>query len=132
MKNKKISITDMVVGIAAIVGLIGIFLPWASISAFGISVTARGTDGNGWICLIMFIAILGVVCYNIYKKFEWTKLCVTIAAGIAFLIAIINLFDVTGSGLPVGIGLILTVLASLACGIMPWIPLGKKVAKKEK
>lgn len=129
MKNKQISVKNIVVGIAALVGVIGVFLPWAQFSMLGISISANGTEGIGWISLIMFVGILGIVAYDIYKKASWAKIGITVAAGVALLIAIIELIDTLSSGLTLGFGLILVFLAALVCGIMPWLPIGKGAKK---
>ena len=130
MKKKQISTTNIVVAVSAVVGIIATFLPWMSASVLGITLSASGTEGNGLISLFMFIIILGVVAYSVYKKADWAKICISIAAGIALLIAIINLIDGASNGFTIGFGLILVIIAALVCGIMPWIPMGKKPAEK--
>ena len=130
MKNTKYSITDIVVAVAAVVGIIATFLPWMSVSVLGVSISAKGSDGDGWITFVLFIAVLGVTIYNMFKEAKWAKIVITILAALAALIALIKVPDALSNGFTLGIGIILVIIAGIVAAVMPWIPMGKKSAKK--
>ena len=96
--------------IAAAVGVISMFLPWASILGF----TANGMHGAGilvFICFLGagFLSFTGDQTTNL-NKLNW--MLTLIAGGIAFLITLINFFDAPKS--IVGFGLYLSLAASAA------------------
>ena len=124
--KKQISIASIVVAVASVVGIIATFLPWAVTSAFGISVSVKGIEGDGVICLIMFAAVLGVAIYSMFKdEAKWQKICICVAAAIAVLVALIDVINVLNNGFTAGIGAYLAIIAGLVGAIMPWIPIKK-------
>ena len=99
--------------IIAVVGMIGTFLPWASISGF---VTVSGTQGDGWITFVLF-AIGGAIAFFSGEKTEAIKkkisTAVWVPAAIAAIIALINLFKLS-HGFSASFGLWLVIFAGLA------------------
>jgi peptidoglycan/LPS O-acetylase OafA/YrhL len=82
--------------IAALVGLISMFLPWIKISFMGISKSENGLHGNGFLILIAFIAA-GVLAFLGDQKSPMAKSAWlgTLGAGaVAILFWLINLLDV--------------------------------------
>ncbi|MCD4700445.1 MAG: hypothetical protein K8S24_01170 [Candidatus Aegiribacteria sp.] len=99
--------------IIAVVGMIGTFLPWASIAGF---VTVSGTEGDGWITFALF-AIGGAIAFFSGEKTEAIKKKITtviwIPAAIAAIIALINVFKLS-HGFSAGFGLWLVIIAGFA------------------
>lgn len=126
--NKKLNIADIIVAIAAVVGIIATFLPWVSSTVFGITVTAKGSDGDGWITFVMFIAVLGLAVFDMLKGAKWAKITISIVAALAAVVALIKIPDILSSDglLSMGVGLILAIVAGIVAAIMPWIPFEKK------
>lgn len=102
---------DLYGAIGAAVAVIGCFLPFATVSAFGFSASASFTDGGeGWLTLIA--ALVGGALLVLKKP-----LFALIALGVAAFIFIINFFDVLGTeGVSIGLGAFL-ILAGLAVAL---------------
>lgn len=113
--------------IAAIVGIIGSFLPWISHPFFG---SVGGLEGDGKITLILF-AIAGALVFFAGNKAEPLKkglsLVVWIAAGIAAVVGLIDLSNINETGFSVGIGLWLVVIAGIAVVVNTLFLKGSKV-----
>jgi hypothetical protein len=58
----RLTTADRVVAVASLVAVVSIFLPYYSASAYGITVTASGTTGHGWLWL-EFVVGLVLVAY---------------------------------------------------------------------
>lgn len=99
--------------IVAVAGMVGTFLPWAS--AFGY--TVNGTEGDGWITLVMF-AIGGAIAFFKGDKAQplskGTLYGVWIPAAIAGFIALEKIFTKpSGMGMKIGLGLWLIAIAGI-------------------
>jgi len=98
--------------IVAVAGMVGTFLPWAS--AFGFTVS--GTEGDGWITLVLF-AIGGAIAFFAGEKAEPIKkslsTVVWVPAGLAALIALLKIFKSRPAGVSIGIGLWLIAIAGI-------------------
>lgn len=101
---QRISIASMVVVVIAA------FLPWVSL--FGIS--ARGTEGDGVITLILALAGIGVLAYSSplfrAERSPGKPSQITLIV-LAAIVALIGLFDMNGAA---AIGLYLTLFAGIA------------------
>lgn len=101
---QRISIASMAVVVIAA------FLPWVSL--FGIS--ARGTDGDGVITLILGLAGIGILAYSSplfrAEKTPGKPSQITLIV-FAAIVALIGLFDMNGAA---AIGLYLTLFAGIA------------------
>ncbi|MBD3368976.1 hypothetical protein GF402_01275 [Candidatus Fermentibacteria bacterium] len=108
MEKKRLTIF-----VIALVGMLGTFLPWAKIGP----VTASGTGADGWYTFVLF-AIGGAIAFFLGDRStpisKGALTGVWITAVIAFVVGIIDFFDVSGSPASVGFGLILVVLAAIA------------------
>lgn len=124
--NKKLNIADIIVAVAAVVGIIATFLPWVSLTSFGITVTAKGSDGDGWITFVLYLAVLGLAIFDMLKGAKWAKITMSIVAALAAVVALIKIPDILSGGLSMGVGLILAIVAGIVAAIMPWIPFEKK------
>lgn len=133
--------------IVAVIGAIATFLPWATVkvSGFGESVaeSVSGTEGDGWITLILFVAIAAVAIVSGIKDMKkdmpiWAKAVVTILAVICGIVAIIDLGDVSNTGLGsgvsflgatissgAGVGLIMVLIMAVLDAVVVWLPLDK-------
>jgi hypothetical protein len=93
--------------------LIGSFLPWAS--AFGGLAEKKGTEGDGVITLVCGIAML-LLGYMWYKSGNrnW-KIAYIVAAGLAAIVAVIDIADVGGTeGISIGYGLWIVLIGAIA------------------
>lgn len=121
--NQKISIKSIIALVAAAIGIIATFLPWVSAQAYGIVVTARGTDGDGWISLILFAIIAVIALISIKKEFSTgIKIAITIL-GLLALFVVISKFSALSKDLTLGIGVYLALIASIADVAAPWLPI---------
>lgn len=105
--------------------MVATFLPWVSVSVLGVSVSAKGSDGDGWLSFAFFAVVLGLAIYGMFREAKWQKIVVTIAAAIALIIVSISLIDSLNNGLNIGIGIILGVFTGLVGVITPWLPIDK-------
>ncbi len=64
--------TDWITGIASLVVLIALFLPWYTVTIAGIGASANGVQGHGWLWLVFFIS-LAIVGYEV-AKLAWSEL----------------------------------------------------------
>lgn len=110
--------------IAAVVGIISMFLPWVRISFFGISTSANGMHGSGILVFLCFIGA-GVVAFlgDQTKNLDKTFWFIALACGVlASLIMVWNLIDVMGGGMSfLSIGFYLAVLAAVAVLLAAYI-----------
>jgi len=105
--------------IAGAVGIIAIFLPWASVAGF----SGNGMDGgDGWITLAGFAAAIGLCFVGdqsevVDAKFKWGIVAAGAACAVVGLINLISVLSepaVFGVSLSPGIGLFLTLIAGVA------------------
>jgi hypothetical protein len=103
--------------IAALAGIIGMFLPWYSFSLFGTYASINGMHGNGILVFICFI-VTGVIAYmdDQTKNLSSTSWIITLLCGaLATLIMIWNIIQSGdyGFGSSMSFGIYLTVLAAI-------------------
>ena len=123
--KKTISIKSIIAAVAGLIGMIATFLPWLSASAFGISVSAKGSDGDGWISFVCFAVVLSIAIVEMFKKAKWTKIVITVAAAIATIVVAIDMINGLNNGLTVNIGIYLGLVAGIAGIVVPWLPIDK-------
>ena len=123
--KKTISIKSIIAAVAGLIGMIATFLPWLSASAFGISVSAKGSDGDGWISFVCFAVVLSIAIVEMFKKAKWTKIVITVAAAIATIVVAIDMINGLNNGLTVNIGIYLGLVAGIAGIAVPWLPIDK-------
>jgi small-conductance mechanosensitive channel len=96
--------------VVSVVLFITVFLPWATVSALGISFSANGM--NNWGVLTFIMSLVGVgLSFNAIQKMRTLGL---IGAGILALIGVILYWTTYLQGANIGFGLIIALLASLA------------------
>jgi uncharacterized protein YacL len=103
--------------IAAVVGIIAMFLPWMTISFFGFGSSINGMHGSGILVFLCFI-VAGVVAYlgDQTKTLEKTFWFVALICGaLATLVMLWFLIDIMGGvGMSfLSIGFYLAILASI-------------------
>src|ERR1022692_624718 len=112
--------------IAAVVGIISIFLPWIAVSGLGLSISENGFHSYGVIVLIGFIgagilAIMGDQTKPLDKAMWFVEL---IAGAIALIFTLIFMSTLSGAesvGAGYGIGLWLSILASIGVLASAWL-----------
>ena len=139
--DKKFSIKSLIIIIAAALGVIATFLPWATVSFLGMSESVNGLGGDGVmgdgiITLILFI-VAGVLAGIKFKGGMGTgfKVAITIISAIAAVIGMVEIANINGNSLglaSVGFGVYLVIIAGIAGAILPWIPMGEKSSDKKK
>ena len=103
--------------IAALAGIVGMFLPWYSFSIFGASGSISGMHGNGILVFICF-AVAGVMAYlgDQTKTLPSTSWIITLICGaLAMIIVVWNIFRSSdfGFGSSMSIGIFLAALAAI-------------------
>lgn len=105
--------------IAAAVGMLGTFLPWATIPFFG---SISGTQGDGWFTLVAFlVALIMTLVGNKNEVLTGAKLYIGMAfAAIGSIIGVYEIFNISGavSGqagkmVSIGFGLYVIIIAGL-------------------
>ncbi|MBR3055887.1 hypothetical protein IKG64_01015 [Candidatus Saccharibacteria bacterium] len=139
--DKKFSIKSLIIIIAAVLGVIATFLPWATVSFLGVSESVNGLGGDGVmgdgiITLILFI-VAGVLAGIKFQGGMGTgfKVAITIISAIAAIIGMVEIANINGNSLglaSVGFGVYLVIIAGIAGAILPWIPMGEKSSDKKK
>lgn len=104
--------------IAAVIGVISMFLPWISVSMLGESETVNGMHGKGVLVFLCF-AIAGAIAYlgDQTTNLDKTMWGVTLLAGIVALLFMIWFYsDTSGSFMGasfIGFGFYISALASV-------------------
>jgi hypothetical protein len=112
--------------IAALAGVISIFLPWISTSGLFAGFNVNGFSGGGVIVFITFI-VAGAVAFmgdqtKPMEKNMW--LIALVAAGVGFLFCVIRFSQISGNALGIvspGYGLFIAAAASLAALVSAWL-----------
>lgn len=112
------------VAIAAGVGIVCTFLPWATIPLLG-SIDGTKTDGRGWITLGLCAAAL--VCAVVGDKNAPLSLVARIGSGLFGLaVGVVALWTISGiknnpfgDVFSIGVGLYLLVIAGAAIALLP-------------
>ena len=64
---KQFSLKNIIISGVALIGAIATFLPWATVSFLGVSMSTNGiAEGaiDGWFTLLAFVAIIVVACVS--------------------------------------------------------------------
>lgn len=114
----------LAVVIAAGVGVLATFLPWARISFFGMSVSASGAQGfEGWLSLLMCAGAGALAFMGDYQKtpIESSKVkFVSLIGAAVTLLMFIELFFVIGLSVS-SIGVYLALLAGICILAIPFV-----------
>lgn len=76
---------------ATVLGLIGSFGPWATVSTFLGDISVDGSDSDGQLTMIMF-AIVGILA--VAGKSRGTTIASLVVAALIAVIAVIDIYDV--------------------------------------
>jgi hypothetical protein len=112
--------------IAAVVGIISIFLPWIAVSGLGLSISENGFHSYGVMVFIGFIVgavltIMGDQTKPLDKTMWFVEL---IAGAIALIFTVLFMSTLSGAegvGAGYGIGLWLSILASIGALASAWL-----------
>jgi hypothetical protein len=127
---KRLSRADQIVGVASLITMISIWLPWFTVSAGGLSASGSGTDAHGWLWLVFVLDLL-ILGYLVMRA-GWEEAPVRLPIGhtplliaatsLQFLIVVIAFFDMPSTdgftGISIGwawgafIGLIAAIVAA--------------------
>lgn len=114
------------IAVAAALGVVSAFLPWATVSFFGMSATVSGTQGgDGWISLALFATAAGMTIGMGDRAQQLEAKAKKSVAGIgAACIAFMayELVSIMGAGIgaSAGIGVWLSLVAGLAVVALPF------------
>ncbi len=103
--------------IAAAIGVISTFLPWAKVSLLGFSQSVSGLEAGGWITLLLYggagvLAVLGDRNELMTKK---NRTIVLILSGLGALFSLIKIIQISSEDLiSLSFGVLLALLAGLA------------------
>ena len=82
-------VKKIIILIASLLGVISTFLPWATVSVSVLGQSAsesvNGTEGDGWITLMLFVAIIVITVVSSLKDYKkelpmWAKIATTAVA----------------------------------------------------
>jgi NADH:ubiquinone oxidoreductase subunit 6 (subunit J) len=112
--------------IAAIVGVISIFLPWIAVSGLGISMSENGLHSYGVMAFIGFIgAVILIIMGDQTKPLDKTMWFVELIAGAVALIFTLlfmtNLSGDTFGAAGFGIGIWISILAAIGVLASTWL-----------
>ena len=126
---RRLSQVERVVGVASIVVLISLFLPWFGFSAYGASFSLSGVSAHGYLYLALIVSLL-VIAYLVVRS-GWEQLPFTlpiahgplllIGTGVQFLLVLIGFLDKL-SGLSWDIGAYLALIAALVAAVPMIVP----------
>jgi hypothetical protein len=116
------STADRITGIASLVLLISLFLPWFSASGFGFSVSVSGLSAHGYLYLVLFVSILILAYLGV--RAGWDKLPISATVAHAPVMLVASLFNLVivvlafllkpgGSGVGWSVGAFLALIAAI-------------------
>jgi hypothetical protein len=118
--------------IAAAIGVIAVFLPWATVKSGMLNFSANGLDGDGVITLILF-SIVGYLIFRNDKTEELSGNNLYLVVGGFGICALIGIYDWSNASnsfpavsnqlvsVNIGIGLYLTALSGIAGAVIPFV-----------
>lgn len=125
-QKPKLVIPGAILVLAGVMALIGALLPWAQFGPF----TKNGTEGDGAITLVLAILIAAGGLWIALGAPLGIPITGVVLSAIVGLVGAVDIADVNSSGLEVGSGLIVTLLAGIigaAAGI--WALVARSAAR---
>lgn len=131
--GNKFSLKSILIAAAALIGCIGVFLPWGVVKVLFISESVAGTAGDGWLSFGALI-IAAAIAMAFIKKEKFPvggQIAITAFGVAAGVIALIKMFDINGIGLgaSAGFGIYYTIIFSVIVAVLPWVPINKTLGK---
>jgi hypothetical protein len=126
----RLSQADRISGVASLVLLISLFLPWFTVSAFGLSASASGTTAHGylWVVFILCLAVVAFLLFGAgYAELPMRlpvarEMVLLVATGINLLLVLIAFFVKPGGG-GLGVGWGFGAFVGLIAAIAAFVPL---------
>lgn len=110
--------------VAAALGIVSAFLPWAKVSLFGMSISAKGTDGGDGFLTIALFAVAGIFAFlgtDRTKAIDAGKVkTVAIMGAVITVFMLLELLVFIGFSYS-GIGVYLSLIAGLAVLAVPFV-----------
>lgn len=153
--KKTFSLKYIITAVAALVGAICAFLPWATISATVLTVTTTDSqngiltespiNGLGWVTFVLFLAVIGISAFFSMKKEvpAAAKISISVAGAAALIIAIVEIIRINGAlaeSIPsymakyasagAGFGLFIMIAFAVIVAALPWIPFDKRIGSE--
>ena len=118
--------------VAAVLVLLGSFMPWASVSVFGQRMSVAGTEGDGIITLVLSLVAAGALVAAVFASGSFVRHLHWVALGAGALIAIIPLITMSNLGsisretggigsASLGFGAVLVLLAGIALAVLSFL-----------
>lgn len=111
--------------ITAVIGIVAMFLPWVKITVFGMSSSANGMHGRGFIIFACFVgagvaAFLGDQTKTLEKKFWFISL---ICGGLATLLMLLELISASSKNYfsYLSFGFYLAIVAAVGVLVSSWL-----------
>jgi hypothetical protein len=132
----RLSQPDKITGVASVVLLISLFLPWFSISAPGISISWSGMTAHGYLWLV-FLLCLAIVAFLVFeagfaelpvKLPAGREMLLLVASGINLLLVLLAFF-VSPGYLSLGIGWSFGAFVALIAAVVACAPLAMPILR---
>ncbi len=136
---KQFSLKNIIISGVALIGAIATFLPWATVSFLGVSMSTNGiAEGaiDGWFTLLAFVAIIVVACVFIQKEdmHIGAKIGISVASLLPIGLGLYNIININTKTMGLGsaaIGLWIVLLFGIATAALPWIPFKNMIGGKK-
>jgi hypothetical protein len=115
--------------------IIGVFGPWAKISAFGLNVSTNGFDHKGGLCLFIALACLGGIAAYVFTNVNIQQLALLwgLVVGVVMidLMLLLDFLDIQTTDLvTTGWGLWLAMIGAAAATVGAVLPMWSQIRTK--
>lgn len=138
--KKGLSLKNIIISAVALIGGIASFLPWATVSFMGISMSTNGISegaADGWFTLLAFVAIIVVACVFITKEdmHIGAKIGISVASLLPIGVGLYNIIKINTETMGLGsasIGLYIVLIFGIATAALPWVPIKNMIGGASK
>ena len=138
--KKGLSLKSIIISCVGLLGAIATFLPWATVSFLGVSMSTNGiAEGasDGWFTLIAFAAVIGLTCAFITKEDSplWAKIVTSVVSLLPIVVGLYNIININTKTMGLGsagIGLYMVLILGIATAALPWIPFKNMIGGEKK
>jgi len=136
---KQFSLKNIIISGVALIGAIATFLPWATVSFLGVSMSTNGiAEGasDGWFTLIAFVAVIALACVFVTKEDSplWAKIATSVVSLLPIGLGLYNIININTKTMGLGsaaIGLWIVLIFGIATAALPWIPFKNMIGGKK-